>query len=115
LHHFCLAAALAHLGRLDEARSAVQAGLTLNQTFTFLRFRAGTPGDNPTFLAQRERIYEACARPRCLRGEREAEISAILNGWAIAYHRPLQPLALTVPLRLNLSKGMGPTISTERL
>jgi hypothetical protein len=48
-------------------------------------------------------------------GEREAEISAILNGWAIAYHRPLQPLALTVPLRLNLSKGMGPTISTERL
>jgi hypothetical protein len=58
LHHFCLAAALAHLGRLDEARTAVQAGLALNPTFTISRFRAGAPGDNPIFLAQRERIYE---------------------------------------------------------
>jgi tetratricopeptide (TPR) repeat protein len=58
LHHFCLAAALAHLGRLGEARSAVQAGLGLNSTFTISHFRASALSDNPTFLAQRERICE---------------------------------------------------------
>ena len=56
--HFWLAAALAHLGRLDEARSAVQAGLELNPTFTIARFRTSVPSDNPAFLAGRERIYE---------------------------------------------------------
>jgi tetratricopeptide (TPR) repeat protein len=58
LVHFYLAAALAHLGRLDEARAAVQAGLAINPTFTISRFRAGAPSDNPTFLAQRERVYD---------------------------------------------------------
>jgi TolB-like protein len=58
LHHFYLAAALAHLGRLDEARAAVQAGLALNPTFTISRFRAGASSDNPVFLVGRERIYE---------------------------------------------------------
>ena len=38
--HFELAAALAQLGRLDEARSAVKAGLALNPTFTISRARA---------------------------------------------------------------------------
>ena len=56
--HFFLAAALAHLGRLDEARSAVQAGLALSPSFTIRRFRAGALGDNPTYLAGRERTYE---------------------------------------------------------
>ena len=56
--HFYLAAALAHLGRHDEARAAAQAGLALNPTFTISRFRATAPSDNPTFLAQRERIYD---------------------------------------------------------
>ena len=37
LAHFCLAAALAHLGRLNEARAAVQAGLALDPTFTISR------------------------------------------------------------------------------
>src|SRR5262249_9163529 len=55
--HFQLAAALAHLGRLEEARSAVQAGLALDPAFTLRRYRANTPSDNPTFMAQRERIY----------------------------------------------------------
>jgi TolB-like protein/class 3 adenylate cyclase len=58
LYHFFLAAALGQLGRPDEARSAVQAGLALNPTFTISRFRAGAPSDNPIFLAQRERICE---------------------------------------------------------
>ena len=56
--HFFLAAAQAHLGRMSEARAAVQAGLALNPTFTIRRFRAGAFSDNPTYLAQRERIYD---------------------------------------------------------
>jgi hypothetical protein len=34
------------------------AGLALNPNFTICRFRAGAPSDNPTFLAQRKRIYD---------------------------------------------------------
>jgi len=56
--HFYLAAALAHLGRRDEARAEVQAGLALVPAFTIARVRAGAATDNPTYLAQRERIYE---------------------------------------------------------
>jgi hypothetical protein len=58
LAHLWLAAALAHLGRLSEARSAAQAGLALNPTFTIARARAAPPSDNPIYLAQRERIYD---------------------------------------------------------
>ena len=56
--HFHLAAALAHRGRLDEARSAVGAGLALNSTFTISRYREGAASDTPTFLAERERVYD---------------------------------------------------------
>ena len=58
LAHFYLAAALALLGALDEARAAAQAGLALNPSFTIRRFRANASSDNPTYLAGRERIYE---------------------------------------------------------
>jgi tetratricopeptide (TPR) repeat protein len=58
LAHLWLAAALAHLGRLSEARSAAQAGLALNPTFTIARVRAAPLSDNPIYLAQRERIYD---------------------------------------------------------
>jgi TolB-like protein/Tfp pilus assembly protein PilF len=56
--HFFLSSALAHLGRIDEARSAVQAGLALDPTFTLRRFGAGAPSDDPTYLAGRERMFE---------------------------------------------------------
>jgi TolB-like protein/class 3 adenylate cyclase len=56
--HFLLAAALASLGALDEARAAVQTGLALDAGFTLRRYRAGASSDNPTFLAGRERVYE---------------------------------------------------------
>jgi TolB-like protein len=56
--YFWLAAALAQLNRLDEAQSMVQAGLVLIPTFTLRRFRAGAFSDNPTYLAQRERVVE---------------------------------------------------------
>jgi len=58
LAHFWLAAALAHLGRLDDARAASQAGLATNPTFTIARNRAGATSDNPTYLAQRERLLD---------------------------------------------------------
>jgi TolB-like protein/class 3 adenylate cyclase/cytochrome c-type biogenesis protein CcmH/NrfG len=56
--HFYLAAALAQLGRLDEAQAATQAGLALDPTFTISRWRSLAPSDNPTFLAQGERIFD---------------------------------------------------------
>jgi TolB-like protein/class 3 adenylate cyclase len=56
--HFSLAAALAQLGQLDEAHTAVQAGLVLYPSFTLRRFRNGAASKNPTYLAGRERIYE---------------------------------------------------------
>jgi len=58
LAHFCLAAALAHLGRLAEAQSAVQAGLALDATFTISRFRNSLATDNASYLRGREHIYE---------------------------------------------------------
>jgi TolB-like protein/class 3 adenylate cyclase/Flp pilus assembly protein TadD len=60
LPYFVLGAAVAQLGRLDEARSAVKAGLALNPSFAISRARAGwTPmSDDPTFLAQLEPLYE---------------------------------------------------------
>ncbi|MGY8677858.1 adenylate/guanylate cyclase domain-containing protein [Bradyrhizobium sp. UFLA05-153] len=58
--HFNLAAALARLGELDEARAAVQAGLALDPSFTIRRFRdaSNARSDNPTFLAWRDRTIE---------------------------------------------------------
>ena len=57
---FNLAAALAQLDRLDEARSAVKAGLALNPTLTVSRARAvwTARSDDPTFLAKAEQIFE---------------------------------------------------------
>ena len=56
--HFALGAALARLGQLDEARSAVRAGLALNPSFTISRARATWMSDNPTCVAQMERHLE---------------------------------------------------------
>jgi TolB-like protein/class 3 adenylate cyclase len=54
--HFALGAALAQLGRLDEARSAVKAGVALNPSFTLSSARAlwTAFSDDPTYLAQVE-------------------------------------------------------------
>jgi TolB-like protein len=61
LPYFVLGGALAQLGRLDEARSAVKAGLALNPSFAISRARAGwtAMSDDPTYLAQLEPIYES--------------------------------------------------------
>jgi TolB-like protein/class 3 adenylate cyclase len=58
--HFQLAAALAQLGRLDEARSAVMAGVALNPTFAISRARALSTAmtDDPTHLASLEPVLD---------------------------------------------------------
>ena len=57
LAHFFLAAALANLGRLKEARAAAQAGLALDPTFTIRRFHIGAATDNARFMSTREHFY----------------------------------------------------------
>lgn len=59
-----LAVALAQLGRLDEARSAVKTGLARNPAFTISRARAAwtAMSDHPTYLAQLEPILEGLRR-----------------------------------------------------
>ena len=56
--HFWLAAALAHLGRLSEARVAAQVGLVLNPDFTISRARSRAPSGNPVYMTQRERVFD---------------------------------------------------------
>ncbi len=56
--HFILAAALARLGRLSEARSEVRAGLAINPAFTIARFRAGVSSDDPAAVAHWERYVD---------------------------------------------------------
>ena len=56
--HLYLAVALTRLGRLKEARAAIEADLGLDSTFTVRRYREETPSDHPSFLEMRERIYE---------------------------------------------------------
>jgi hypothetical protein len=55
-----LAAALAQIGRLDEARSAVKGDLPLNPAFSISRDRADWPSrsDDPTYLAAIEPVLE---------------------------------------------------------
>ena len=58
--HFFLAASLARLGELGEARAAAQAGLALDPGFTIRRYREVTDGrgDDPVYLAGRDRLIE---------------------------------------------------------
>jgi len=57
--HFQLAAVLARLGEIDEARAAVKAGLALDPMFTIRRSRAVNAWSNdPAYLAGRERQCE---------------------------------------------------------
>ena len=60
--HFVLGATLARLGRQDEARSAVKAGLALYPSFSVSRFSAfwlTTATDKPTYVSQYGPLWEA--------------------------------------------------------
>jgi tetratricopeptide (TPR) repeat protein len=58
--HFHLASTLAHLDRLDEAHSALKAGLALNPIYTISRDRAVWTGvsDDSTFLTGLELLFD---------------------------------------------------------
>ena len=56
--HLFLAAVLALLGELEQARAAAQAGLVGNPSFTIRIYRTNAVSDNPTYLTGRERICE---------------------------------------------------------
>jgi TolB-like protein/class 3 adenylate cyclase len=56
--HFALAAALALLGRLGDAKAAVRAGLAVNPNFVFHRASDKAISDDPTYLEGRERLYQ---------------------------------------------------------
>jgi tetratricopeptide (TPR) repeat protein len=58
LVHFWLAAALARLGAVDEAKHAARTALALNPSFTIRRARTHLPSGDPIYLAGRERLYE---------------------------------------------------------
>lgn len=57
---FQLAVALAHFGRLDEARSAVSAGLALNADYSISRALVAwtAMSNSPTHLAELKTILE---------------------------------------------------------
>jgi TolB-like protein/class 3 adenylate cyclase len=65
--HFYLAAALAHLGELNEARATAQAGLALNPSFSIRRFR--TQATIPCISRDGSASMRACGWPGCRRGE----------------------------------------------
>ena len=68
--HFHLAMALAHLGRLEEARAAARAGLTLNPHLTIASYReANIFSNSPAHLAWRERQFEGLRRAGSRRDE----------------------------------------------
>src|SRR5262249_50388449 len=56
--HFFLAAALAHLGHIEDARTSAMAGLALDSNFSVAQFHASSPTDHPTCLVQRVRIAD---------------------------------------------------------
>ncbi|OKO87963.1 adenylate cyclase, partial [Bradyrhizobium sp. NAS80.1] len=55
---FQLAAALALPGNVAEAQGAARSGLALDPDFSIRSYRLNAAGDNPIYLAGRERLYE---------------------------------------------------------
>jgi TolB-like protein len=64
ISHFQLAAALALMGRRDEARSAIKAGLALDPNFSVSRARVDWTAmrDDPTYLSQLDPIFDGMRR-----------------------------------------------------
>jgi tetratricopeptide (TPR) repeat protein len=60
--HSHLAAALAYLGKIDDAQAEAKLALILDRDFSISRYRAGAYGGNSLYLAQRERLIEGMRR-----------------------------------------------------
>jgi hypothetical protein len=57
--HFHLGAALPQLGRSDQARAAVAAGLALCRTFTIRRYRKAVRSEDAVVRTEGYRLVEA--------------------------------------------------------
>jgi tetratricopeptide (TPR) repeat protein len=62
LCHFIYATALANMGRMDDARSEIAAGLALDPHFTVANFQSAVWSDHPLYLAQRARVIDDMRR-----------------------------------------------------
>jgi tetratricopeptide (TPR) repeat protein len=62
LCHFVYATTLANMGRMDEAKSEVAAGLSLDPHFNITNFQSAIHSDNRVFLAQRARVIDDMRR-----------------------------------------------------
>ncbi len=62
LCHFIYGTVLANIGRMDEARSEVAAGLSLDPHFSITNFQSAIQSDNRVFLAQRAPIIDDMRR-----------------------------------------------------
>src|SRR5271170_746075 len=62
LCHFIYGTALANIGRMDEARAEIAAGLSLDPEFSITNFQSAVQSDNRIFLAQRARIIDDMRR-----------------------------------------------------
>jgi hypothetical protein len=62
ISHAWLAAAAANAGDMATAREAIAEFKRLQPDYTLATFRAEKHGDNPEFLAQRERFYQGLQR-----------------------------------------------------
>ena len=68
LCHFIYGTVLANIGRMDEARSELAAGLALDPGFTIANFQSAVSSDNPVYLEQRARIIVDMRRAGVPRG-----------------------------------------------
>src|ERR1700733_9444973 len=62
LFHFIYGTVLANIGRMDEARSELAAGLALDPGFTIANFQSAVSSDNLVYLEQRSRIIDDMRR-----------------------------------------------------
>jgi TolB-like protein/class 3 adenylate cyclase/Tfp pilus assembly protein PilF len=62
LCRFIHATVLTNTGRMDEARSELKAGMTLDPGFTIANFQTAVSSDNSVYLAQRARIIHDMRR-----------------------------------------------------
>jgi TolB-like protein/class 3 adenylate cyclase/Tfp pilus assembly protein PilF len=62
LCHFIYGTVLANIGRMDEARSELAAGLALDPGFTIANFQSAVSSDNLVYLEQRSRIIDDMRR-----------------------------------------------------
>jgi len=78
--HFLLACALAHLGRLNEAQLAIQAGLGIAPHFNMRRWSAAPYSDHPSYMERRAWVAEGLRKARLSPQLGRAQALAVRSG-----------------------------------